>query len=375
METYLVGGAVRDKLLNYPVSEKDWVVVGVTAEQMLAAGYRPVGKDFPVFLHPQTKEEYALARTERKTGRGYTGFHCFSSPDVSLEEDLRRRDLTINAIAEDADGNLIDPYGGQEDLKNKLLRHVSPAFEEDPLRILRVARFYARYHSAGFKIADETLELMRAMVARGELQELVPERVWMEIHRALRERQPEMFYRVLSQTGGMAYLMPDLAVDERLDRAMKVLNALLDKSGEAQCRFAATYMHLNESHLLGWCETYRVPGEFKELALLAKKYIGHVSAGLVQDPQGVLALLESLDAFRRPDRFARFLVVCQAAFDAEGASGVDSSLVGLLEDALRASAGVSAMDVDGNLVGKAIGDAIAVKRISVIEQLLGGNQR
>jgi tRNA nucleotidyltransferase (CCA-adding enzyme) len=375
METYLVGGAVRDKLLNYPVSERDWVVVGVTAEQMLEAGYRQVGKDFPVFLHPQTKEEYALARTERKTGRGYTGFHCFTSPDVSLEEDLRRRDLTINAIAEDANGNLIDPYGGQEDLKNRLLRHVSPAFEEDPLRILRVARFYARYYQSGFRIADETLELMRSMVARGELEDLVAERVWMEIHRALKERHPEMFYRVLSITGGMEYLMPEFAEEDLLDQAMQVLNVLLDRSEEAQCRFAATYMHLNRSQLLAWCETYRVPGEFRELTLLVKKYIRSASAELAQDAQGLLTLLESLDAFRRPDRFARFAIVCEAAVQIDADSEGDLRTVCLLKDALRASACITARDVDANLVGKAIGDAIAVKRISVIEQLLGGNER
>jgi tRNA nucleotidyltransferase (CCA-adding enzyme) len=374
METYLVGGAVRDKLLNYPVSEKDWVVVGVTGEQMLEAGYRPVGKDFPVFLHPHTKEEYALARTERKTGRGYTGFHCYSSPDVSLEEDLRRRDLTINAIAEDGDGNLIDPYGGQEDLKRKLLRHVSPAFEEDPLRILRVARFYARYHQIGFTIAAETLELMRAMVARGELEELVAERVWMEIHRALKERQPEMFFRVLSDTGGMEYLMPEMAVEDRLEKAMKVLNVLLTRTDEAQCRFAGTYMHLNEAQLLAWCETYRVPGEFRELTLLVKKHIGGIKASLAKDAHGLLTLLESLDAFRRPDRFARFVMVCEAVLQVEEGSDDDLRVANLLKDALRVSVPVTAADVDVDLQGKEIGAAIAVKRISGIKQFLGGNE-
>ena len=372
METYLVGGAVRDRLLNYPVSERDWVVVGVTAEQMLEAGYQPVGKDFPVFLHPQTREEYALARTERKTGKGYTGFHCYSSPDVSLEEDLRRRDLTVNAIAEDGDGNLIDPYGGQEDLKNKLLRHVSPAFEEDPLRILRVARFYARYHQVGFTIADETIELMRAMVARGELEELVAERVWMEVHRALKEREPEMFFRVLSGTGGMKYLMPEFAVEVLLDQAMKVLNALLDRTDEAQCRFAGTYMHLNESQLRAWCETYRVPGEFRELTLLVKKNIGRINAELARDAGGLLALLESVDAFRRPDRFARFVLVCEAALHVEEDSDSDLSVADQLKEAFLVSACITSSDVDSNLKGKAIGDAIAVQRIGVIERLLGG---
>lgn len=374
METYLVGGAVRDKLLNYPVSERDWVVVGVTAEQMLEAGFRPVGKDFPVFLHPQTKEEYALARTERKTGRGYTGFHCFTSPDVSLEEDLRRRDLTINAIAEDADGNLIDPYGGQEDLKNKLLRHVSAAFEEDPLRILRVARFYARYHQIGFRIAGETLELMRSMVARGELRELVAERVWMEIHRALKEQQPEMFFRVLYQIGGMDYLVPEFAVDKSLDKAMRVLNNLLDKGEETTCRFAGAFMHLNESQLLAWCETYRVPGEFRDLTVLVKKYIGSISAELANNAQGMLGLLESLDAFRRPDRFARFLIVCEAVVRVETGSDNGFPVGNLLKEALRVAADISAADVAANLQGKAIGDAITVHRISVIEQLLEGKQ-
>lgn len=210
MKTYLVGGAVRDKLLGRPVHEHDWVVVGATPEQLLAQGYSQVGRDFPVFLHPQTKEEYALARTERKSGRGYGGFVCDFSPEITLESDLLRRDLTINAIAEDADGSLIDPYGGQADLQARLLRHVSLAFREDPLRVLRVARFACRYAPLGFTIAPETLDLMRTIANDGELQELTPERVWKETERALGEAQPQVYFRVLRDCGALAVLFPEI---------------------------------------------------------------------------------------------------------------------------------------------------------------------
>ncbi len=372
MKTYLVGGAVRDRLLNYPVSEKDWVVVGATAEHLLDKGYQQVGKDFPVFLHPQSKEEYALARTERKTGRGYTGFHCYASPDVTLEEDLKRRDLTINAIAEDEHGNLIDPYGGQKDLADKMLRHVSAAFEEDPLRVLRVARFYARYCHLGFNIADETLELMRAMVARGELKDLVAERVWMEIHRVLGEQHPEVFYRLMDQIGGMEYLVPEFADSALLEKAMKALQRLLDKTDELQCRFAGVYMHLSESALRGWCETFRVPVEYRDLALMANRHFGAVTTNRSPAAERLLGLLVSLDAFRRPDRFKRCLLVCEAAAQAEQVG--NSFQVGeLLGKVYPVAALITARDVAPDLHGKAIGDSIADHRIRAIGQLLEGD--
>ena len=210
MKIYLVGGAVRDQLLNYPVKEKDWVVVGATVNEMLDLGYLQVGKDFPVFLHPETKDEHALARTERNTAPGYRGFEVHASPDVTLEEDLIRRDLTINAIAKDEDGNIVDPYNGQNDLKLKLLRHVSAAFSEDPVRILRVARFAARYAHLGFKVADETLQLMQQMVKNGEADALVAERVWQEFNKALNERNPEVFIQVLRDCHALKIILPEI---------------------------------------------------------------------------------------------------------------------------------------------------------------------
>ena len=210
MEIYIVGGAVRDELLGLPVKEKDWVVVGSTPEEMKTLGFQQVGKDFPVFLHPETHEEYALARTERKTGRGYTQFTCYAAPDVTLEEDLKRRDLTINAMAKTPDGVLIDPYGGQKDLKNKLLRHTSDAFTEDPVRILRIARFAARYADLGFKVADETMPLLRKIVEMGEVDALVPERVWQEVASALCEKNPEIFFTVLKDCGALKVIFPEL---------------------------------------------------------------------------------------------------------------------------------------------------------------------
>ena len=212
LRVYLVGGAVRDKLLGLPVTERDWVVVGASPEEMLRRGFKAVGKDFPVFLHPRTKEEYALARTERKTGPGYRGFAFHAAPDVTLEQDLARRDLTINAIAETTDGELVDPFGGKRDLEQRLLRHVSPAFAEDPVRILRLARFAARYHRLGFKVAPETMALCQRMVAAGEVDALVPERVWQELAKALMEPSPEVFITVLRECGALARLMPEVDI-------------------------------------------------------------------------------------------------------------------------------------------------------------------
>ena len=210
MKSYLVGGAVRDRLLGLPIKDKDWVVVGATPQQMLDAGYQQVGRDFPVFLHPDSHEEYALARTERKSGSGYTGFTCYAAPDVTLEQDLLRRDLTVNALAEDADGTIIDPYGGQQDLQQRILRHVSPAFAEDPLRVLRVARFAARYAHLSFRIADETLALMREMADAGELAHLTPERVWKETESALGTRNPQVFFQTLRDCGALKVLFPEI---------------------------------------------------------------------------------------------------------------------------------------------------------------------
>lgn len=311
MEIYLVGGAVRDALLGLPVSERDWVVVGATPEEMLRLGFQPVGKDFPVFLHPQTHEEYALARTERKTGKGYKGFTFYSAPDVSLIADLQRRDLTINAIAQTANGELIDPYGGQTDLKNKVLRHVSLAFQEDPVRILRIARFAARFTE--FTIHPSTLELMQNMVANGEVDALVPERVWQEFCRALTSVDPGRFLTILKQSGALPVLFPEIKLTPPTMRALE--NAR--KSTEfATARFAALLHELPEQSLLAFCKRYRVPREFTDLALLTARW--HKTYRLIPTAttaNEIFILLKAVDARRRPERFQQFLQACDACTD------------------------------------------------------------
>jgi tRNA nucleotidyltransferase (CCA-adding enzyme) len=289
MKFYVVGGAVRDELLGLPVQDKDWVVVGATAEDMTALGFRPVGKDFPVFLHPGTHEEYALARTERKSGRGYKGFTVYAAPDVTLEQDLARRDLTINAMAETPEGELIDPFGGRKDLEDGVLRHVSDAFHEDPVRILRVARFAARF---GFRIADETMALMKFMVDNGEADHLVPERVWQEFSRGLGEHRPELMFEAL----------------ERCDFRPKLLPELRDIpagfAGPLPVRFAVLCWPLAEAEIQGLCDRIRAPNEERELALLGARCQGLLDA---TPPAELLALFKRADALRRPERFARFL--------------------------------------------------------------------
>jgi len=346
LEIYLVGGAVRDELLGFPIKERDWVVVGSTPEEMKGLGFLQVGKDFPVFLHPETHEEYALARTERKTGRGYTAFGCDAAPYVSLEEDLKRRDLTINAIARTADGKIIDPYGGQEDLKNKLLRHVSEAFVEDPVRILRIARFVARYAHLGFTIADNTMQLLCQMVQSGEVDALVPERVWQELHSTLTEKNPEVFFKVLRSCGALKIIFPELdqlfgvpnpekwhpEIDTGIHTLM-VLQSACQSSLDAKIRFAALLHDLGKgltpkdkwpSHpghearsavlIKNLCDRYRVPKNYSELAILVGKYHGLCHKALELKPTTLVKLLKKLDAFRKPERFKQFLIACEADF-------------------------------------------------------------
>jgi tRNA nucleotidyltransferase (CCA-adding enzyme) len=304
MKAYVVGGAVRDELLGLPVSDRDWVVVGTTPEQMAAEGFRPVGKDFPVFLHPRTHEEYALARTERKSGRGYRGFVVHAAPDVTLEQDLARRDLTINAMARDESGQLIDPFGGARDLKEGVLRHVSEAFAEDPVRILRVARFAARY---GFRIADETLELMRRMVAAGEVEDLVAERVWQEFARGLGEPNPARMFQALELCGALARMFPELRPDaEALGRAAGA-NASLN------VRFACLAWPVPEAEVRALCERLRVPVDPRELALTATRCKPLVLAADNAASSPLLQLLKLADAFRRPERFAEMLAAARFA--------------------------------------------------------------
>ncbi len=354
MKTYLVGGAVRDKLLNYPFHEKDWVVVGSTVDDMLSAGYQQVGKDFPVFLHPETKEEYALARTERKTAAGYTGFKVHASPDVTLEEDLIRRDLTINAIAEDENGELIDPFHGIDDINNKILRHVSDAFAEDPVRILRIARFMARYAHLSFHIADETMALMKQMVAAGEVDALVPERVWQEMQKALSEKTPTAFITSLRDCGALQCILPELdclfgipqpeehhpEIDTGIHTLM-VLEQACRLSNEADVRFAALMHDLGKGttpkqewprHIAHEargadivkqvCQRLRIPNEFRDLAERTARFHLHYHRALELKASTVIKTLEQLDAYRKPERFKKFLLASEA--DARGRPGYEN---------------------------------------------------
>jgi len=370
MKTYLVGGAVRDKLLNYPVSERDWVVVGATVEQMEAAGYQQVGKDFPVFLHPDSKEEYALARTERKSGKGYTGFQCFTSPDITLEEDLKRRDLTINAMAEDSDGSLIDPYDGQQDIRDKLLRHVSNAFEEDPLRILRVARFYARYHHLGFEISGETRSLMKNMVTNGMLAELVPERVWVEIQRSLSEKDPQMFFQMLQDSGALKELFPAIAGQPEFADSISAMINSAANSSDPVCRFSTLFANATAEEVNTWCTRFKVPNDYRELALLVAKYQRSVLRVAGFDSALVLGLLDNLDVFRRAQRFEKFIQVCRFLATDVKTRQLMSEAIEILIDATQACKKLGVKDVDAGLSGPEIGQAISALRRNAISNLL-----
>ena len=308
MEIYLVGGAVRDELLGRAVVERDWVVVGATPQQLLDQGYKPVGKDFPVFLHPQTHEEYALARTERKIGPGYKGFSVYAAPNITLEEDLLRRDLTINAIARAQDGRLIDPFHGVQDLQARLLRHISPAFAEDPVRILRVARFAARYAHLGFSVAKETLELMRAMVAAGEVEALVAERVWQEWQRALTEDSPAVFFEVLNQVGALGILFPSLLPDH--ERHQILLHRVAELTQDPLIRFA-THVQAAAPAL---DKIYRIPRDYRALADLVARHKETCHQVLQLSAEDLCQLLTVLDAYRRPERFEQFLLACAADY-------------------------------------------------------------
>jgi tRNA nucleotidyltransferase (CCA-adding enzyme) len=353
-----VGGAVRDELLGRKVQERDWVVVGTTPEEMLRLGFRQVGREFPVFLHPETHEEHALARRERKSGPGYRGFVTDASPAVTLEDDLKRRDLTINAMARAVDGALIDPYGGQRDLEARRLRHVSEAFVEDPVRILRVARFAARFAPLGFQVSDETLDLMRSMVNSGEVQALVPERVWQETERALGEARPVTFFEVLRSCGALAQIFPEIEalfgvpqpaqwhpeIDTGVHTFM-VLDMAARLSPLTNVRFAALTHDLGKAHtprekwprhpghevasvrLVGeLCDRLRIPNEFRELAILVARHHGVVHRALELRAGTVLELLENTDALRRPERFEAFLLACEA--DARGRTGLEDRAYG-----------------------------------------------
>lgn len=364
MQIYLVGGAVRDHLLGIPVKEKDWVVVGATVDDMLRLGFRPVGKDFPVFLHPETNEEYALARTERKVGRGYTGFNFNASPDVTLEEDLKRRDLTINAMAmrkEDwPHGKIIDPYHGQADLEHKLLRHVSSAFVEDPVRILRVARFAARYAELGFKVAPETLELMQQMVHSGEVDALVAERVWKELEKALVEKNPEQFFLVLEACGALNVLFPQESL------GLKTLMTATKQTSDAQIRFAALLHQQAEDVIKKLCERYRVPSDYRELAILvARHYQAYPARAQLtaENANAIVLYFLSIDAYRREERFRKFLQTCEII------SSYSSADL-LLECYLATKSIDTAEFINAGITGKDLQTPIQQKRIEIIAELL-----
>ncbi len=361
METYLVGGAVRDKLLHYPHHEHDWVVVGATPEELLEQGYQPVGRDFPVFLHPQTNDEYALARTERKTGPGYTGFACYAHPEVTLEDDLMRRDLTINAMAEDAQGNIIDPFNGRGDLEARVLRHVSPAFVEDPLRVLRVARFAARYAHLGFSVAPETRQLMQRIAASGELTTLPGERLWKELERALGEQSPEVFFDVLDACGALEALMPELQGMERETR--RALQRAAEAGQPVTVRFALLASAMDSADTEALCSRLKAPNQYRHLAQLVARYAPGL-ASPTQTPQSLLAVLTGTDAFRKPERFQQFIEGITLLYPA-------SDNPGRLRRALAACNRVDPGAIAaGGLKGKAIQREIQRQREAAIAQTL-----
>jgi tRNA nucleotidyltransferase (CCA-adding enzyme) len=312
MKIYLVGGAVRDELLGLPVKEKDYVVVGATVADMQRLGYKQVGKEFPVFLHPKTGEEYALARKERKVAAGYQGFEFDTSPEVTLKEDLSRRDLTINAMAKDEDGKLFDPFHGQKDLNNKVLRHVSPAFGEDPVRILRIGRFLARYHHLGFHVADETLALMQQMTKAGEVNALVAERVWKELDRALAEPNPEQFFIILDKCGAL----PILFLAFNLAIQLPALTAAAALTKDTAIRFAALLYPLHEA-ITALCHRYRAPNAYRELAQLVSTHYATALRAETLSAEEWVSLFYAIDAFRRETRARQFLMTCQAIANAQ----------------------------------------------------------
>jgi tRNA nucleotidyltransferase (CCA-adding enzyme) len=400
MEVYLVGGAVRDRLLGRPVHERDWVVVGARPEELERDGFVPVGREFPVFLHPQTHEEYALARLERKVAPGYRGFTTQFSPDVTLEEDLKRRDLTINAMAESASGEIIDPYGGRRDLDARVLRHVSESFVEDPVRILRVARFAARYADLGFRVAEETRALMEQMTASGEVDALVPERVWQETERALGEPRPDVFFETLRSCRALGVIFPEIAalygvpqpprwhpeVDTGV-HVMLVVRYAAKIGASTGVRFAALLHDLGKglsprdkwpSHrgheeagvplVEGLSNRLKVPNEYRELAVLTARHHASVHRAAELRPATLLKLLEATDAFRRPDRFGQLLLACES--DARGRAGLETQPYPQAEYLLRARDAAAAVTLSEEerqgLKGPAIGDKIREKRLAAV---------
>jgi tRNA nucleotidyltransferase (CCA-adding enzyme) len=370
LKIYCVGGAVRDELLGLPVEDRDYVVVGATPEEMVKLGYKPVGRDFPVFLHPQTHEEYALARTERKTARGYHGFEFYTAPDVTLEQDLARRDLTINAIAKDAEGRIIDPFNGAADLKAGVLRHVSPAFAEDPVRILRVARFAARF---GFRVAPETLALMRGMAETGEADALVPERVWQELARGLMEARPSRMLEVLRECRALARVAPEAEALWRDPQAgagaLRALDAAAQAGAPLEARFAAFARALDPLAVDSLAARLKLPADCRDLALLAARHAHAITGAAGLDADAVLELLDATDAWRRPERFGTLLAAALA-----GEPGAAESRA-LLERAREAAAAVDAGEIAKASAGPAeIRARVDEARLAAIRRALRGEQ-
>ena len=402
MKSYLVGGAVRDTLLGLPVKDRDWVVVGATPQEMLDAGYQQVGRDFPVFLHPQSREEYALARTERKSGSGYTGFTCYAAPDVTLEQDLLRRDLTVNALAQDENGTIIDPFNGQQDLRQRILRHVSPAFNEDPLRVLRVARFAARYAHLSFRIADETMTLMRDMTGAGELAHLTPERVWKETESALCTRNPQVYFQVLRDCGALKVLFPEIdalfgvpapakwhpEIDTGIHTLMTVSMAAM-LSPEVDVRFATLCHDLGKGltppalwprhhgHgpagvrlVEGLCQRLRVPNELRDLAKLVAEYHDLIHTFPVLQPKTIVKLFDSIDAWRKPQRVEQIALTSEA--DVRGRTGfeaIDYSQGRLLRAAWEVARAVPTKAViEAGFTGAAVREELTRRRIAAVAQ-------
>lgn len=409
LNIFLVGGAVRDQLLNRPVLERDWLVVGSDVTTMLSLGFTQVGKDFPVFLHPESKEEYALARTERKSGQGYTGFVCYASPDITIEQDLMRRDLTVNAIAQDKQGNLIDPYGGLDDLNNRILRHVSPAFAEDPLRVLRVARFAARYAHLNFTIADETLALMRSIVEAGELNALSAERIWKEFSRALSEKSPSVFIEVLRHCGALKALWPSLdklwgipnpakhhpEICSGIHTLMVLQQACL-LSDNVSVRFAALCHDLGKgltpedkypSHhgheksglplVSQICKKFSVPKQTKRLALLVCEFHLHCHRAFELKATTLMKVFNAADIWRQPELFQQFLLCCEA--DARGRTGFEDIDFPQAEYFLKAANAAKSVNVQAlveqGLTGIEIKHALFEARVEAIEVFKKAYQR
>lgn len=402
MKVYLVGGAVRDRLLGISVLERDWVVVGATPEELLKRKYRQVGRDFPVFLHPETKEEYALARTERKSAPGYYGFICDFSESVTLEEDLARRDLTINAMAMDEQGNLIDPYQGQRDLEEKLLRHVSPAFAEDPVRVLRVARFASRFHHLGFRIANETRLLMYSMVKQGELAHLIPERVWQEWQKSLEEKNPEQFILSLRSCDALRVVLPEInslfgvpnphQYHQEIDTGIHSLMTLRVSSRlseEPLVRFAALLHDLGKAStpMQAWpkhhghedegtkliralCARLRIPNDYRDLAVTVARVHLNIHRVCELRPNTIVKLLEQVDAFRRPQLFHKILIACQA--DAEGCGKtMDYRQSQLWNEILSECVKVTPQTfIAQGYEGKAIKEAMHQSRVACVERIM-----